>query len=279
MKKIIVLLFTVLSSFMVFSFQSKAFEVPTNNLGVTFENITEIEYYFSDDLTIYDVYFHDALEDTDLDFDVMYSFMSNVDGRTRIYLLENDYQYYFTDNTYPRITGIKTVVFYYNPLGASSSYVLLIDAQGTILLQRYMNTFSSNTSIRREVSMITEYDIGYNAGVHSTLAKNIWEQNGYKQGQEDYYNGVSNYDYFDLYPMSESVAFQQGFDLGYANEFGFDSLIEYIFKPFELFEKEIAFDITIGHVAMISIVIGLMGFLFSIKGKRWWVILEEWPGI
>lgn len=53
------------------------------------------------------------------------------------------------------------------------------------------------------------------------------------------------------------------------SQFSFDTVLSWIFKPFDILDKQLAFGITFGHIALISVVFGIMGFLFSLKkGKK-----------
>lgn len=132
---------------------------------------------------------------------------------------------------------------------------------------------SSNQEYLRYIKLVETFSDGYNKGYNQGIleAEYIGYDKGYHEGQQDYYNGIYLEDDLGvLFPETESVAFGNGFSRGVLSEtdFDFSQLLEYVFQPFQILNKTIAFDITFGHVALISIVFGLMGFLFSLKKGR-----------
>ena len=71
-----------------------------------------------------------------------------------------------------------------------------------------------------------------------------------------------------MYENGYAVGYDVGYNDGASGAYTFSTVLSYIILPFEILEKELAFGITLGHIALIPIVIGLMGFLFSIKGGK-----------
>jgi hypothetical protein len=60
-------------------------------------------------------------------------------------------------------------------------------------------------------------------------------------------------------------AFDDGVVSAVNIDLSFEEILSWVFAPFQVFEIELASGITIGHFALVSLVIGLMGFLFTMK--------------
>ena len=132
------------------------------------------------------------------------------------------------------------------------------DGMGT-----YINDLNTNT-------YIDAYNQGY--GVGYTNGYSYGYQLGYGVGYNDAKN-IYDLDYQQWYDDGYQLGYNQGygvgFDDGYDAELDFENILSWVFMPFTLLTREIAFGITIGHLVMIPIVFGLMGFLFSLKkGKK-----------
>ena len=135
----------------------------------------------------------------------------------------------------------------------------------------HYNTYSYGYAIVDYLLLLDTYQQGYNDGV--SVGSNQGYINGYSDGEnQGYINGYSDgeqFGYIDGYDIGVIDGYNQGIAQRDNPELDFDDVLDWIFKPFDLFQKEIAFGITIGHFAIIPLVFGLVAFLFSLKkGKR-----------
>ncbi|MEM4395818.1 MAG: hypothetical protein QXW48_04485 [Thermoplasmata archaeon] len=175
--------------------------------------------------------------------------------------------HYFDQSQY-LITNFKTVGTYQIPpeyaikriIGISvqirQNHVLYIDYDNdyishTLSDDESIDTMTFSLVIDNWLQMFYEYyENGYNHGF----------TDGAKVETEDIWSRAE--DYFG------PIYFQKGYDEA-ANGFGFNNVLGFILLPFDLLNKEIAYGVTIGHIALIPIIFGLIGFLFSIKkGKK-----------
>lgn len=161
---------------------------------------------------------------------------------------------------------------------ANNPFKLYIaDVEQTLSSPMYVVRFNYNANIAHSYLAIQAVD--GNEVLFSTAYSNVnstYEIKRPKMSNEDYLNqlqDVYNNGYSDGYSDGYDISYDLGYDLGYneglSTDFGFNDVLEWVFMPFNILEKELAFGITFGHIALITVVFGIMGFLFSLKkGKQ-----------
>ena len=219
-----------------FSTTSYTYVVPNDTYGIVFETTTEVISYTMPEYTRYNVTFYDTSEDTSLTFQNIYAFMNNVDTSTRVYALPNAYQYFFklSYDAIP-ITGFNLILFVYNVVEADSD-VVLIDPNGNIVSTIGFDTFTSTTLVYREISTITQYDIG--------------QREGYAEGYQD---GIDD---------NTSDTYDQGYLDGYSDGEDNQYAIDYALWYVDRYQQGLT-DLANGAIALTEFVPGILGVVFA----------------
>lgn len=201
--------------------------------------------------------------------------------------LNNDLWFLYIGTTNTRFSA-----FVYNATSATLAqaqlqtyiddyFYLYIDTVNTVK-QTVIDTFFSAYHLSFTYDSFEEgFNLGFQRGVdysYKTIYDNGFENvNGYIDEDSYIYETAYDLAYQTGYLMGledgeesgYTEGYLDGFDVGYDAELDFTNILDYVFKPFDILEKELAFGITIGAIAFIPIMFGVMTLLFSLKrGKK-----------
>jgi len=297
-KKIFVMFMIVILSFTLISINTKAYEVN----GVEYSYFTRELYNTSNDENYYDIIFYLENGASDVALKTSnqtswYSIFDNVNAIPHFYNLGKPI--ILTYQGVSAYDGIYGVLIDYDVGGASSSTIYLFDNYngliGTLLMSDLDGDFefimitsaildpyaqgyadgSRETAINKdnyylpqiaslENQIINTETLAYNDGYIDGYQQG--EIDGYADGEEDTASNIFN-NGFDSYGMNNTLSYPYGvgFSAGELSDFnGFVVLINAFLQTFQVLTIEIMPGITLGAIAFIPLMLGLITFAIGL---------------